>query len=243
MYIENDLAFDAQGNVIGTATPGPFSVSAIKIERVDLKGNMVEVTGHRGGLIFTTRATSSRPAQFDFVPFKPDVHIRIAIAADHPETLQLVLNKLLAPSFVDALADKTPEQRQTALESIAQIVPLAKSGTGTSQPAGSATTSSPDSTIVGVYKIGKDVTPPRVLSYVQPAFPAVTPRMDSTICVLDLVVDKTGFPTHIRVKQSLSSEQDRAAVVAVSQDRFAPAMYDNHPVAVEINFEVGFPGR
>src|SRR5277367_6725072 len=52
MYVENDLKFDPQGNPIGTATPGPFSLSTFKIEKSHLKGATLELTGHRGIFIF-----------------------------------------------------------------------------------------------------------------------------------------------------------------------------------------------
>jgi hypothetical protein len=102
MYVENDLAFDAQGNVTGRATPGPFSVSAIRIDKVHLDGTTMQLIGHRGGLIFTP-TNSSKTAQLDFVEFSPEVHIRIAVDPGHPKYcsqsltryLRLVLRTLL----------------------------------------------------------------------------------------------------------------------------------------------------
>jgi hypothetical protein len=235
MYVENDLAFDAQGNVTGTATPGPFSVSAIRVEQVHVDGTTLRLTGHRGGLIFSP-ASSSKPAQLDFVEFSPEVHIRIAEDPSHPEALESVTNKIFASSLADAVADKTPELRQSALESMAEIAPLPAGATKGTPPPGPQSASTLNSAKTSALKIGKNVTPPSVLYSVPPP-PSGTA---SSVCVVSLIVDQTGFPTRIRVLRSLGPAQDKAAVVAVSQYRFAPAVYENHPVPVEVNIEIDF---
>ena len=234
MYVENDLSFDAQGGATGTATPGPFSMSAIKIEKATLDGASVEFTGHRGGLIYLAPATPSHPAQFDFVRFSPEVHIRIAADPNNPESLQSLVGKIFAANLEDALADKDPEQRQSALDSLAELAPPPVKAAIVIPPGGVPRD--------GVRKVGANVAAPRVVYSVPPLPPDGITRnaVRSGICVLNLVVDKTGFPTRIRVARSLNLEQDKAAIVAVSQYRFAPAIYENHPVTVEVNIEVNF---
>jgi hypothetical protein len=241
MYVENDLNFDALGNATGAATPGPFSVSAIKIEKATPDGTTVELTGHRGGLILLSLATPSHSAKFDFVPFSPEVHIRIAIDPNNPESLQPLISKIFAANLEDALADKNPEQRQSAINSLAEVaaLPVATAPPGPQPP------TAPESTKTKVVKPGK-VTPPRVLYSVPPSLPPDSwPKETSRsgVCIVGLIVDPTGFPTRIRVLRSLNPTQDKAAVVAVSQYRFAPAVYENHPVAVEIIVQVNFTIR
>ena len=232
MYVENDLTFDMEGNATGTATPGPFSVSAIKIEKATLDGTTVELTGHRGGLVLLSPATPSHPAQFDFVPFSPEVHVKIATDPDHPDALQSLISKIFAANLEDALADKAPEERQPALESLAEVA----------TPPSSPAEAPRDSVNIGVRRVGSGVAAPRVIYSVPPSPPYGISRsaVRSGICVLNVIIDKTGFPTRIRVTKSLTPEQDKAAVVAMSQYRFAPAIYDNHPVSVEVNIEVNF---
>ena len=240
MYIENDLAFDSQGNATGTATRGPFSVSAIKIEKATLDGATIELTGHRGGLIFLGPATPSHPEQFDFVRFSPETHIRIATDPKNPESFQSLVSKIFAANIEEALAEDNPEERQAALESLAEVAPPSvKSAAVISGLPGGTQRDSPNN---GVRRVGGGVTAPRVVYSVPPSPPAGVSRASvrSGICVLNLIIDKTGFPTRIRVAKSLTPEQDKAAVVAVSQYRFAPAIYENHPVAVEVNIEVNF---
>ena len=234
MYVENDLAFDVLGNITDTVTPGPFSVSAIKIDKVHLDGTSMQLTGHRGGLIFTP-ADPSKPAQLDFVEFSPEVHIRVAEDPSHPEVLQSVVNKIFASSLADAVADKTPELRQSAIESMAEVSPLTPGAAKGTSP-GPQSASMPNFANTGALKIGKNVTAPRILYSVPP--PPL--NAESGVCVVSLIVDQTGFPTRIRVLRSLGPAQDKAAVVAVSQYRFAPALYENHPVPVEINVQIDF---
>jgi periplasmic protein TonB len=58
--------------------------------------------------------------------------------------------------------------------------------------------------------------------------------------VLWLIVDPEGNPRDIKVAHSLNPGLDQKAVEAVRQWKFAPAMKDGHPVAVQINVEVNF---
>ena len=58
--------------------------------------------------------------------------------------------------------------------------------------------------------------------------------------ILWIVVGPDGRPRDIRVQRALGLGLDEKAVEAVRKWRFAPAMRDGHPVAVEVNIEVNF---
>ena len=234
MYIENDLTFDSQGNVTGTATPGPFSLSLIKIEKVRLTGTALELTGHRGTFI---PRDATAVSGFEFLKRPEKVHIVIAADPSHPEALQPLVNKILATSLMDALAGKTSEEQQSAMDSLPSLVPL--------PPAVPAhpPSSSPvaDVSTAGIMKLGPGVQPPRVIHYVDPDFTqkARDERIGG-IVVISLIIDRSGYPTHVRILRPLNSGLDRNAIIAVSQYRFAPAMFQGKPVPVVVSTEVNF---
>jgi TonB family protein len=104
----------------------------------------------------------------------------------------------------------------------------------------------------GIYQAGQGVTPPRAVHTVDPQFSDKARRKKvQGICVVSLVVDPTGKPQKIQILRSLADRQpanlrsaalelDRNAMKAVSQYRFAPAIFQGKPVPIEINIEVNF---
>ena len=219
MYVENDLAFDSRGNVAGAATPGPFSLSAIKVEKSHVNNGMLEIQGHR--CVLFNAAGNNDPESLRQVRFLPAAKVSIVIDSDpsQPDSLQSLIDKVFAFTLEDALAGKTETQRKSALESFA-------SGGNSSQ---------------GLYRLGAGVTAPRIIYSVRPEFPAeVRLNPQSRTCILSLIVNSEGFPEHIRISRSIDSGFDENAIAAVSQYRFVPATYQNHPVAVEIRIEVNF---
>jgi TonB family protein len=109
---------------------------------------------------------------------------------------------------------------------------------GQDQPPANAQDSS---TQKPVFRIGKGVTPPRVLDQKDPEFSdqARKARFQGT-CVLRLVVGADGLPRDIKVTTPLGMGLDEKAVEAVRQWRFDPGRKDGEPVAVEIAVMVDF---
>ncbi len=93
----------------------------------------------------------------------------------------------------------------------------------------------------GVFRIGKGVTPPRVIYQTDPEFSeeARKAKYQGT-CVLGLVVDANGRPTAIRVLNALGMGLDEKAIESVKNWKFEPGKKDGHDVAVEIAVEVDF---
>jgi TonB family protein len=94
-----------------------------------------------------------------------------------------------------------------------------------------------------VYKIGKDVSAPKLISHVEPEFPQSAKdagdKFEGT-CLLGLVVDETGMPQDIHIVRSLRQDFDEKALEAVRQYRFNPGMKAATPVAVSLKIEVKF---
>jgi len=101
-------------------------------------------------------------------------------------------------------------------------------GTGTGTGIGSGTgpglgPGSGGGTGGGPYRPGGAVTTPRVLLQVQPRYTsaALADRIQGSV-ELELVVDRQGLPTRIRIVRSLDRGLDEEAVAAVSRWRFEP---------------------
>ena len=90
-----------------------------------------------------------------------------------------------------------------------------------------------------VYKVGGDVTPPKLVHSVSAVFPDSERGKDkrSVTVVCKLVVTAQGLPEDIQVVQSPGKAFDDSAMEAIRQYRFTPAMRQGKPVAVSIKLE------
>ena len=92
-----------------------------------------------------------------------------------------------------------------------------------------------------IYEIGGSVKPPRQIYAPGPEYTTKARKEHQRgVVVLKMVVGADGVTRDIKVVQSLSTELDGAATVAVKKWKFAPATKDGEPVAVRINVEVSF---
>lgn len=93
----------------------------------------------------------------------------------------------------------------------------------------------------GVYHVGGGVSPPTVLSSVDPEYSDEARRAKYTgIVVVSLIVDTQGNPQHVSVVRRLGMGLDEKAIEAVRQYKFKPAMFQGRAVPVEVNIEVNF---
>ena len=121
-----------------------------------------------------------------------------------------------------------------------------------------ATKQSADDDIYRVYKPGKDISPPILISSVEPTFSKQLrkSKVKGTVLV-NLYVERNGQPSNVHAvrmryvdkKGQEYKDSDNTvtgkqltelAVQAVQQYRFKPAMKDGNPVRVELNVEVNF---
>jgi len=93
----------------------------------------------------------------------------------------------------------------------------------------------------GVMSVGGGVSAPQVIYSVDPQFTPQARQADyqGTVAI-QLIVDAEGRPQDIHVVRHLAMGLDEKAIEAVRQFRFRPAMYEGHPVAVQMIIEVGF---
>jgi TonB family protein len=89
----------------------------------------------------------------------------------------------------------------------------------------------------GLYRVGGGVSAPVLIE--APA-PMQKGRRIQGVCVVSLILDENGSPKNLRLVRGLTESADQAALDAVSNYRFKPAMKGKQPVAVRMIIEVNF---
>ena len=93
----------------------------------------------------------------------------------------------------------------------------------------------------GVMSVGGGVSAPVVIRSVEPEFTAEARSANFQGSVtIQLIVDSQGNPQNVHVVRHLGMGLDEKAIEAVRQYKFKPAMYEGHPVAVQLVVEVTF---
>lgn len=93
----------------------------------------------------------------------------------------------------------------------------------------------------GLMNVGGGVSAPQVLQMAKPEF--TQQARDANFqgrVTLQLIVDAQGNPQNIRIVHPLGMGLDQKAVEALRQYKFKPAMYEGHPVAVQIIIDIDF---
>ncbi len=93
----------------------------------------------------------------------------------------------------------------------------------------------------GLMSVGGGVSAPVVIHSVDPEFTetARSASYQGTVSI-QLIVDSQGNPQNVQVVRHLGMGLDEKAIQAVKQYRFRPAMYQGHPVAVQMVIDVDF---
>jgi TonB family protein len=93
----------------------------------------------------------------------------------------------------------------------------------------------------GVMSVGGGVSAPQLIHSVDPEFTdaARRSRLQGVVSI-QLIIDSRGHPQAIHVVRHLGMGLDEKAIEAVRQYRFRPAMYEGHPVAVQMVIDVNF---
>lgn len=93
----------------------------------------------------------------------------------------------------------------------------------------------------GLMNVGGGVAAPEVIHSVEPEFTQEARQANFQGSVsIKLIVDSQGNPQDIRVTRHLGMGLDEKAMEAVRQYKFKPAMYQGHPVSVQIVIDVDF---
>jgi TonB family protein len=237
------LQFDSNGQIIGAATTGPWTVDAqINIKEIHLHDRALQLKGQRMFLFFDPTAnrmkdaigiTSNDPMSKEFPQFggekwqefekTADVEVELALVSapkDEKEVVTAMSTVFLTPD--DDLAEFVPESWKYFVPRLEGKFPTFRARDG-------------------VYKVGRDVSPPRAVYVPDPGYSetARLSRFQGTT-VLWLVVTPDGSVKDVRIARPRGLGLDEKAVEAVNLWKFEPARKDGSPVAVQINVEVTF---
>ena len=93
----------------------------------------------------------------------------------------------------------------------------------------------------GLMNVGGGVSAPRVIHSVEPQFtPEARQANYQGVVGIQLIVDSQGNPQNVMVVRHLGMGLDERAIEAVKQYKFSPAMYQGHPVSVQLIINVDF---
>ena len=141
----------------------------------------------------------------------------------------------LQPTYNGIFASAQVEKGSMVLDSMDSRWALRPTGAGTTFPRPSRP---PFTTAL---RVGGDVKAPVILSKVEPMYSEEARRARiSGIVILEALIDKNGNVTDINVLKPLPFGLDQAAVDAVKQWKFKPALKDGQPVDVAFNLTVNF---
>jgi TonB family protein len=213
-YIEDHLVYDAQGNVEGNPATGPWSIAAVRVERVRIEKDKFVLEGKRAVSVHDPKQNKF----VEVVPRKAE-HVDIRVEAPADTLSVFALDGLVQRMFLSRItAQDVPEWWQDFFSGKQRTVnDLAR---GIEIP-GMALHGEP------VFRITPGtagVTPPNALFKPDPEYVEIArqARLQGTT-VLTAVIDKQGIPERIQVARAIGIGLDDAAVEAVQKWRFSPA--------------------
>jgi len=122
-------------------------------------------------------------------------------------------------------------------------------GAGPQAAATSATQSTPDTPWppAGVFRVVQGITAPRIIKSARPNYPpeAMRAKVQGRV-KMEMVVQADGTVGEVRVVASLDRNKfglDDAAVKAVKEMRFTPAMRDGVAIPVLLSTEIAFAAK
>lgn len=229
-YLDDQLAYDAQGNVQGQPTAGPWSLAAVQIDKVDVRNDEFRLLGRHAVAVY-----DSKQKKFKY----------LILGGTKVEIVVRVPKDALSDSTVASLSD-----RIFLVQLSPQDVPEAWRGFFMGKVTIGRKDVPPKTPIPGLESDGQPVflpnpsegiAPPKAINQHDPTYAEVAreAKVQGT-CVLNVVINKQGLPEQIEVAKPLGVGLDDASIKAVRDWRFQPAMMSGQPVAVLVSVEVDF---
>jgi TonB family protein len=213
-FTSGDQKFDSNGKSLNPAPAGPWLLfGAIYVEKLKLSSNNLSIQAYRVAFGVDRKGKQTLIALGKTV----QVEIHLEQPLQSIDQVQAVLGRVFLQGA--SLDDAKPELRR-----------------------------SDDSTLgEPVYHISKDSTKddatltPKVTYTPEPEFSdaARKARFQGT-AILQIVIDKTGKVSTVRLERALGYGLDENAMESAKTWRFEPATRNGQPVAVEMKIEVSF---
>jgi len=106
---------------------------------------------------------------------------------------------------------------------------------------GKGTGDGPEDAPSGPIRLTAAMTPPMAIYKVQPRYTETARRANvQGVVVVEAVIDEQGRVTDVRVLRGLPMGLDRAAIEAIQQWKFSPAMMQERPVKVYFTLTANF---
>lgn len=210
-WSSKDLHFNADGTLVGNSTPASFTLSGVRIKKIDIEQNRLMLKGNRTGL-------DLRNNQQKLVEL--NVPIEIEIDAPPVGDYGHALDAILATSIAELVPELPAYWKRYAVKNLLS----------------NGEVSSPASRPI---KRDSSIKPPRLIHSVHPKYPEWVYDMGyNGQTLINLWVSPDGTPSHFSIIQPVGMGLDEDALAAVMQYRFDPAIKDGKPVTVEVNVQV-----
>ncbi len=242
---DSKIRYDAKGKLIGKWHPGQWTWhSNVELEKVEVKGNFLRIKANRLLLNYNRsthtfaalRTTQTLEIEIESSPTADgkvdlDSEWNKAFLAD-TEKYPLDMQPYWEPFIACIISPKNEEceyyEKKAWEPDVYNINP----------------TSNWKPSYPGVYNVGKDVTPPKIRSRVEPQYTDVArfARAQGTV-LLEAIVTKEGKIRILRIIRPLGYGLEENAAEALSKWNFQPATRMGQPVDVLLGIEVNFKLR
>jgi len=235
------LRYDPDGRLLQGVPNGPWTVfGEFQFGNASLKNRTLRITGQRLAVLFPNHDLTRKyyrlgqtTIEIEF-PQPPDAaavnHAINHIFVGGGTTLAQVVQACWRPLLNGEITPKPPVKREKHPKQPPNAASAFVEGP---QPG--------EQIKPGVYRVGKDVKPPKATSTPEPVYePIARAARIEGITVLQAVVDEHGQLEDVAVVTPLGFGLDERACEALARWKFAPATKSGVPVKVAINVEVNF---
>jgi len=228
-YTADDLKYDAGSQLVGTSDIGPWTLfGSIQISDVSVKDNTFQLDGERVILVLPHGKTT-------LMPMLSGRKIHVTIALTPPvdaNSVRGALGDIFSSASVD---EHFASYWKPTVENLMELDKPCKTVLKANAD-GVVGTLASASSVYGCAK-GNVVTKPKGITTPAPGAGSKKP-MDGS-ANLRLIIDEQGYPAIIYARNSSNSNYGVAAIEAVAQWRYTPAMKDGKPVSYMLDVELG----
>lgn len=232
-YKGERLRFDSDGNLLKGGETGPWTLCGkVEIKGIKLRKNELEINGNRLFLLYDKGEQDFRYSR------DGKVQIEIALSQD-PLNSAGILESFKGIFFVpeENLWEIVPDYWHHFLKAKSAV----DTGANQFESIGKTEAENFPTSDRTPYKIGGAVSPPSCISCSDPEYTeaARRARLEGTM-VLWVIVNEEGKAERFRIREPFGMGLDDAAVEAVREWEFRPAMRDGKPVPVYMTIEVNY---
>jgi TonB family protein len=238
-YYGANLQFDQDGRLLPNANAGFGPADArIYVEDVEYKSDRLIIRGERTLPVYNRKLN-----QFALDLTGEKVNIEISLPPDGLTTE--ALEESLKRVFLTAAETQTKCTTEEQARFQELFLPAKDKGNKKKQPPEAKSIAELTAYCFPTGEIGyradRGIRPPKALSTPDPDYsPAARQNGEQGTVVFLVIVDQQGRPTTLYVVRSGGHSLDQAALKAVRQWRFAPAVFNGSPIPAAINVEVNF---